>query len=392
MNKALRETLRMRTRHLYDLQKIRIALGNRAEDPEDYIVVVNKTTGKKTKRKKNTLVSQMDEALEQVLERVRASTEEVPIEGTDVTVRASDMVVDEDDRRYYKQQSRVLELLEKQSLDEIHDLLKDSYMYKWLRNEPGCGPTMSAVILSEVQMCEPADLAFLEGKIRNYYTVTDVAGKAWRYFSVHFTDEVSRVEVDEDTGDRVKVKVKVRKSYIYVEDKDSEGNIRIRRDICPTVSSLWSYAGYAVNTEDGTAVRRQRGVQCNWNTWLKTKLYVLAGCMLLLKDRSPRRRLFDNAKHRWETMGKGIHVSKRDGQEKRLHLQLHATRVLIKSFLRDLWEEWRTYEGMPVLPPYSEAVQGRIHGDHRGRVEESRSPQKRGRVRQQESLQVRLER
>lgn len=371
MDKALRDTLRMRTRHFYDLQKLRIALGNRALDPEDYVEVVNKKTGKTKKKKKVTLVSQMNEALEQVIEQMRGSETvnlEVEVEGEAVLLQPSSSIVSEDDRRYYKQQSRVLELLEKQSLDEIHSLLKGEYMYRWLRKEPGCGPTMSAVILSEVQMCEPADMHFLAGKPRNHYTVVDQDGREWKYFSVTFIDEVPRTVVDEETGERTKVKVKVQKTHVYVVDYDREGNERIRRDICPTVSSLWAYAGYAVNTSNNTAVRREKGVQFNWNPWLKTKLFVLAGCMLLMGDRSPRHEVFANAKHRWESEGRGIHISKKDGLEKRRHLQLHATRVLIKSFLRDLWEEWRKHEGLPVLPPYSVAVLGRTHGDHRGRV------------------------
>ena len=55
MNNDERESLRRKTRYFYDLQAIRIALGNRTEDPALYTVKLDEKTGKEKKTKKPTL-------------------------------------------------------------------------------------------------------------------------------------------------------------------------------------------------------------------------------------------------------------------------------------------------------------------------------------------------
>jgi hypothetical protein len=41
---------------------------------------------------------------------------------------------------------------------------------------------------------------------------------------------------------------------------------------------------------------------------------------------------------------------------------------MIKRFLADLYVAWRTLEGLPVAPPYSEAKQGHVHHDEPNRA------------------------
>ena len=44
------------------------------------------------------------------------------------------------------------------------------------------------------------------------------------------------------------------------------------------------------------------------------------------------------------------------------HRHQAATRYMVKQFLADLWREWRTREGLPVVPTYHEAKQGGHQG------------------------------
>ncbi len=137
------------------------------------------------------------------------------------------------------------------------------------------------------------------------------------------------------------------------------------------VSSLWAYAGLDVASDgrgrsrkaehlvqrayvnkDGEQAER-RGI--TFNPFLKTKLMgVLAGSFL--KCNSPYRDAYDNYKHRIET-------DPRHEQKTKGHRHNMSMRYMVKAFLRDLYAEWRTLEGLPVAPDYHEAKQDHVHGD-----------------------------
>lgn len=330
MNQDTRESLRMRVRHFYDVQKLRIAFGNRASDPDDYVVVVGKD-GKETRRKKPQGKKQMEAALVDLisLHNQRASDAiEMAAWEAGVRLRPAEPIVMEKDRRFYHTQSLVLRLLELDTLDDIdRELCKDP-VYQWACAQKGCGKTMAAVLLSEVQMCTLATPEELEGQTRVCYDVRDVHGATWKYFRIGTKQ--------------------------YVEDV-YEGQARIRRDVCPTISSLWHYAGLHTNPETGKAVRRQRGVKIDYNPFLKSKLWVLAGCFL--KSNSPWREHYDNTKNRWKSANKG---------DSDAHRHAAALRPMMKAFLAELWRTWRPLESLPVLPSYAESVLHRVHGDHGG--------------------------
>lgn len=217
-----REKLRQAVRFFYDLQKLRIQSGN------------------------------------------RTGTKEVEL--------------DAEDQKFMDKTCSGLEALERLALREVQRHLDDVPIYEeWLMHQRGCGPTMSGVIVSEIDIAR--------------------AG---------------------------------------------------------TVSALWAYAGLAVSTETGKAVKRTRGVKANWNPFLKTKLvHVLAGC--LMRARSPWRVHYDNRKHRTTSAGWGVS----DG-----HRHNDATRYMIKMFLADLWRTWRELDGLPVGESYAEAKLGVVHGEH----------------------------
>jgi len=139
-----------------------------------------------------------------------------------------------------------------------------------------------------------------------------------------------------------------------------------------TVSGFWKYAGVDVvkvgdnwegrSKREGHLVKRkyidkqgkeQEKDSITYNPFLKTKLCgVLAGCFI--KCNSPQYRpYYDNYKHRMENHAKwGVH---NDGQIKgnKGHRDDMAKRYMIKMFLADLWEAWRTVEGLPVRATYA---------------------------------------
>lgn len=136
-------------------------------------------------------------------------------------------------------------------------------------------------------------------------------------------------------------------------------------------SSLWKYAGLDVAADGGGRSRKaehlvkreyvnrageaaeRNGI--TFNPFLKTKLIgVLAPSFIKLANPiyAP---IYRGYKHRLENHP--AHAEKSKG-----HRDNMAKRYMIKQFLADLHREWRTLEGLPVPPPYSE---GKLGIDHR---------------------------
>jgi hypothetical protein len=108
-----------------------------------------------------------------------------------------------------------------------------------------------------------------------------------------------------------------------------------------------------------------------FNPWLKTKLMgVLASSFLRAGD-NKYRTVYDNYKHRLENhpnwQDKTVINDK--GKEKIISEKGHrhnaALRYMIKIFLCDLYNAWRSIEGLPVAPTYQEAKLGHRHNELR---------------------------
>lgn len=144
-------------------------------------------------------------------------------------------------------------------------------------------------------------------------------------------------------------------------------------------SSLWAYAGYDVGPDGRGRSRRkehQREVEyrdknndlqkrqgITYNPTLKTKLYVLATC-LLRAGNEKYKEIYTNYKHRQanhERWGEHNDGKKDDAghfitSKARRHAQ--AVRYVIKRFLADYYENCRPILGLPVHRPYAEAKLG----------------------------------
>jgi len=134
-------------------------------------------------------------------------------------------------------------------------------------------------------------------------------------------------------------------------------------------SSLWKVAGLDV-AQDGKGRSRKKEhlveseytskdgevktkVGITFKPWLKTKLYVLATC--LIKAGGPYADVYRNYKHRIENMP--AHAEKTKG-----HRHAMAMRYMTKRFLADLYAVWRKLEGLPVYDDYATSKLGYAHG------------------------------
>ncbi|KKN74108.1 hypothetical protein LCGC14_0394480 [marine sediment metagenome] len=120
--------------------------------------------------------------------------------------------------------------------------------------------------------------------------------------------------------------------------------------IAENVSKMWRFGGLAVNS-DGTAEKRKKGEKLAYNSFLKSKLLGVLGPSFL-KCSSPYRDFYDNYKHRLISKEWG----KSDG-----HRHNASIRYMVKMFIKDLYVEWRTIEGLTVRPPYAEEYLGKVH-------------------------------
>jgi hypothetical protein len=132
----------------------------------------------------------------------------------------------------------------------------------------------------------------------------------------------------------------------------------------PTVSSLWSFAGYGV--VDGKAPRREKGQKLAYNSQLRTMCWRLAGS--LLKANGKYKAVYDKEKmklsERFAREGRKIvpaaQLPKVDGKRAENeqfisegHIHHMALRKMIKLFLSHLWQVWRGAEGLPVREPWA---------------------------------------
>ena len=106
-------------------------------------------------------------------------------------------------------------------------------------------------------------------------------------------------------------------------------------------SKLWAYAG--LHVIDGKAARRQKGQRANWNTRLKTRMYLFAVSVLRAGD-SPWRALYDQRRVHEAARAGGAPVDTDALQEivpaepLRLIVQhKRALRIVEKALLLDLW-------------------------------------------------------
>jgi hypothetical protein len=235
-------------------------------------------------------------------------------------------------------QSWLLKELEAEALGEVKRILKDVPIYKeWLKEQKGCGPTLSGVIVAEID-------------IRRAETPSAL----WKYcgLDVRICDKChGACEVETDDG------------------------------VMKWCEACLGRGGYAA--------RRTRGEKAGYNPWLKAKLVkVLGEC--LIKANSPWRRHYDEYKHRKANTrvdrcmacagGGTVVYEKKKTMCKNCggtggpapwgrsdaHRHAAAVRKMVKMFLLGLWKEWRKLEGLPVVEPYAEAYLGRTHGDHAG--------------------------
>ena len=115
---------------------------------------------------------------------------------------------------------------------------------------------------------------------------------------------------------------------------------------CDTPSSLWRWCGYGV--VDGVAEKRVKGQKLAYNPRLKTLCYLIGESLIKQGDKSPYRRIYDEAKEYYTANRPGWKTEK----SPKGHYHMAAMRKMVKVFLAHLWEYWRESEGLATRKIY----------------------------------------
>lgn len=278
--------IRVITRGAYDVQKLRIQIGNRIVG--NFKAKLGQSAGKTE--------AELEKEEKEILEKLRLHYKKIT-DGVKTFPRHSSFKGDEVISDYTElcllAQYVDLEQQEAQHFRRLGAVLQDYPIYvEFLEGVKGCGIAMSAVIISEIDI-----------------HCSKYASSIWKY---------AGYDVAADGKGRSRRK----EHQIDVEYIGKDGKPATKKSI-------------------------------TFNPFLKTKLFILAGC--LLKASGPYKEYYDGYKNRLEQHP--AHQGKSKG-----HRHSMAMRYMIKRFLADLYRKWREIEGLEVHNEYAEGKLGMRHG------------------------------
>lgn len=129
-----------------------------------------------------------------------------------------------------------------------------------------------------------------------------------------------------------------------------------------TISKLWEHCGQGVH--NGTAPKRRRGEEINYNPKLKTLVWKISDC-LLKANNGIYRQIYDTKKEKYlarkypkeELFNKyGPPYKKEDVKLSKGHAHNMALRKMRKLFLSHYWAAARELAGLETRSPFAEEV------------------------------------
>ncbi len=227
-------------------------------------------------------------------------------------------------------QADMIATLEKKEMSNVRRLLKLHPLWPWLKEQKGCGPTMSGVIVSEIDI-----------------TKADTVSALWSYCGL---------AVDSQTGKAVRMKRGEKAGYNpWLKSK----LVKVLGDCLIRANSPWRkfYDDYK-HRKQNTLV--EECMLCKGKGVFKSK-----------KDESGENTSTTREKKCSNCDGTG---GPAPWGQSDAHRHQAAIRYMVKMFLQEMWIVWRAAEELPVTEPYAVAVLGRQHGDHGGMGVEPATP------------------
>lgn len=375
--KVLNMLLKSAVRGVYDLQKLRISIGNRLV--AQFKVKLGYIPGTK---EKDSLEEESKQILKEIEKSYKKITDGIKKELPSKSQFKAEGIISEYVELSMVHQYMAMEREEEAGFYRLKGLLDDCEIWtKFLKNVRGCGPAMAGAIISSIDIHKAEYVSSLwkycgydvvmvgRDKINNAPVVTmnirDFGTEAISEIIANDTSAVTFAELNERSWGEFNMVTEGRGRYKHH---------RIKK-------RLVDDAGDVVKEWDGLT----------YNPWIKSKLWVMANCML--KDSLrwieiseqefnglPESMRAEEVKGDNKTFYKQIVINDHPyvqsylnyrnrkqndpswAQKTNGHIHNASLRYMIKRFLADLYKEWRPLEGLPVAPEYSEAKLGMVHG------------------------------
>jgi hypothetical protein len=297
-----KQEVRLITRGAYDVQALRIMMGNR---------IVANFKSKLGQEAGETEDDSLDDSAKDILAMLRKSHARITdaVIETSRNIRPDRFVGDELVSTYteFALISHYVALLkaEQDHFRRLLNVIKDMPIQKmFLNGITGIGPAMAAVIISEIDI----------HKARH-------ASSIWR---------LAGLDVAEDGFGRSKRK----EHLIEREYTDRDGNTATKMSI-------------------------------TFNPFLKSKLIGVLGPSFLKTGSSYSAIYYDYKNRLKSRVSANPELAKHDDYRVRMtpkHIHNCAIRYMVKMFIIDLYSAWRKLEGLPVSKPYAEEKLGLVHG------------------------------
>jgi hypothetical protein len=343
-----REQLRTVVRGAYDIQKLRIQMGNR--------IVGNfkAKLGQKPGEKEEEIEEDAKAVLADLRMRYKKLTDGVTTFPRQATFKG-DEVISTYTELCLLAQYVGLEKAETDHFSRLGRILTEFAIWnEFLLKVKGVGPAMAGVIVSEFDIHKaryPSSMwAYAGLDCVTYWTLVET-----------FTEDVTVPRAFIGPPPNAKMSEHGNGFLLIVDDLSvaryqaaSSGRSKKKEHLREV----------EYKDKDGKPATRM-GI--TFNPFLKTKLVGVLGASFLRAGDSPYAKVYYDYKHRMESHTKyGIHNDKKkdeDGHIVTSKLRRHnmAIRYMIKMFLIDLYKAWREIEGLEVAPPYSEAKLGKVH-------------------------------
>lgn len=253
--------------------------------------------------------------------------------------------------------------LETDLTKEIDVILQDEPVYqRFLGKVRGVGPRIAGSIIAQTM------IRFVRVSADEYESMSHVQNDTQRDVASHRIAETHSGDASQKADDtHFGVAFSVEQLRLAQKTEKGDYLIPTLRGVASfdTVSKYWAWFG--LHVVDGSAAKRRKGENVNWNPKMRTLAWKI-GKQFVLQGQGYRQ-IYDQEKDRLneERMPLGqcpqyeqckSKLKNRATPACKGHIDAMARRKTVKLFLSHLWQTWRQLEGLPTRPPYAMEYKG----------------------------------
>ena len=296
----MRSTIRSMVRSTYQLQKLRIQMGNRiVANFRVKLGIVSTQKEEDLEKDEKKLLDDIRDTYKKIMDGVLQMPNKKKFKGVGyITEYAELCLID---------QYMTMEREEESHFRRLGRVLEDFPIYaEFLEKVRGIGPAMAGVLVSEIDIT------------KCYYPAS-----LWKYAGLDVvTEHLEMKDGVEVTVFENRGRGRYKEHLVDREYMDKEGEVQVKKSI-------------------------------TFNPFLKTKLLGVVGPSFL-RSKSPYAEVYYDYKNRYE-----VHPAHKDKSKGHRHNM--AMRAMVKRFLVDLHINWRMLEGLPVGEEFSVRRLGLVH-------------------------------